>query len=225
MKRIIFLFALLSVFAGFSQNLVENCSPIEGNIQMSWYPMSQYTNPESPGFVYTEGETSGSPNIGLVGFQIPMTINYSSTVTISDDFEISQNQEDDFRQTIVQNLGSTRTYIVRLKYGLPAGDYTGSFTTTTSYYPNNICTYTFYGRVLPATASVDDFNLSKFKIYPNPVNETLSFTENTDVEVFSVQGVKVGSYKNETNIDVSQLASGMYLLRTPKFGQHKFIKK
>ena len=225
MKKCLLFVFLLTSFSVISQDLIENCSPVNGNIQMAWYPMQQYTDSNSPGFIYTEGNTQGDPNIALFGFQIPTIINYNSIVTVSENFEITPDLSEGYSQTIIKEIGSSRNIYIRLKYGLPAGDYSGILTTTTSYFPENVCTYTIYGRVLPATANLDQYNVSSFKMFPNPANNILNFSEETSAEVYTIQGLKVGNYESVSSIDISQFASGIYLLKTPKFGEHKFIKK
>lgn len=64
--------------------------------------------------------------------------------------------------------------------------------------------------------SNQDFNNSlKFKMYPNPANSILNIdidSEVKQVEIYSLQGQKVFSGK-EKNIDISNLSSGMYMVR------------
>tara|TARA_R110002033_G_scaffold1389_1_gene12260 strand:- start:8784 stop:11156 length:2373 start_codon:yes stop_codon:yes gene_type:complete len=82
-----------------------------------------------------------------------------------------------------------------------------------------------------AALSVDDFTVQNISIYPNPVNNTLNIQlEDTleKVEVYSILGAKVIEHKN-SSINVSKLASGLYLLKVyteeGKVGVKRFIKQ
>ena len=84
-----------------------------------------------------------------------------------------------------------------------------------------------------STLGLDDTNaiLEDFKVYPNPVNDTLNIkTESIieNVEVCSILGRKVLESTN-AKIPVSNLASGIYLLKVHtqdgKVGVKRFIKK
>lgn len=68
------------------------------------------------------------------------------------------------------------------------------------------------------TASVKDVFANNITIYPNPANNfiNISTTENiSNVEVYNIVGKRVLSIKNLQNnqVDISNLASGMYMLR------------
>lgn len=223
MKKKLLVLTLFTSLLGFSQELIEDCSPINGNIQMAWYPMNQYTDPNSPGFIYTEGTTQGDPNIAIFGFQIPSVINYNSIVTISENFEIASEISEGFSQSIVKEMGSSRNFYIRLKYGLPAGDYSGVLTTTTSYFPNNVCTQTVYGRVLPATASIKDDNISGLKIYPNPAVHTVdvisNLVGNKNITIMDILGKQVLHTITEQTVNVSNLKSGVYLMKITQEGK------
>ncbi|MBU3012335.1 T9SS type A sorting domain-containing protein [Polaribacter vadi] len=79
--------------------------------------------------------------------------------------------------------------------------------------------------------SVDDFTIQNISIYPNPVNNTLNIQLEDileKVEVYSILGAKVIEHNN-SSINVSKLASGMYLLKVytekGKVGFKRFIKE
>ena len=75
-----------------------------------------------------------------------------------------------------------------------------------------------------------DFNASDFKFYPNPVKDVLnlSYTENiSDVVVFNLLGQKVIENTinaTSTQLDMSGLASGSYLVKVMANNQTKTIK-
>ncbi|SFZ92810.1 Por secretion system C-terminal sorting domain-containing protein [Flaviramulus basaltis] len=66
--------------------------------------------------------------------------------------------------------------------------------------------------------SADEFNLNSIELYPNPVTNIINIRglhETANIEVYSSYGNKVLSLKSiESNkIDISNLASGMYVVR------------
>jgi len=80
--------------------------------------------------------------------------------------------------------------------------------------------------------SIDDTNLQKFSIYPNPTKNTLNFkvpfTDNLDITVYDILGKNVltASVGSTKSLDISELKSGIYIL---KFKDHdsilKFVKE
>lgn len=80
------------------------------------------------------------------------------------------------------------------------------------------------------TLSAEDFNKNGLKVYPNPVKDilTLSDTENiTNVAVFNLLGQEVVSKTinaTQSQIDMSDLASGSYLVKITADNQVKTVK-
>ena len=56
--------------------------------------------------------------------------------------------------------------------------------------------------------------LNMLKIYPNPTTGIiyLDATNITNVSVYTIEGRLINSYSNEKQIDLSNLAKGVYLL-------------
>ncbi|WP_430927744.1 T9SS type A sorting domain-containing protein [Polaribacter marinivivus] len=84
------------------------------------------------------------------------------------------------------------------------------------------------------TASVDNNTLLGFSMYPNPANNVLNISAKETIknaDIFNVLGKKVMSVNiNKANgsIDVSNLSSGIYLIKynvNDKVGTAKFIKQ
>jgi hypothetical protein len=84
------------------------------------------------------------------------------------------------------------------------------------------------------TASVDNNALLGFSMYPNPANNVLNISAKETIknaDIFNVLGKKVMSVNiNKANgsIDVSNLSSGIYLIKynvNDKVGTAKFIKQ
>lgn len=77
--------------------------------------------------------------------------------------------------------------------------------------------------------SNDEFNLNSIQLYPNPVANVINIKglyESADVEVYSSYGNKVISLKSTASnkIDVSNLASGVYVVRIST-GKGQTVKK
>ena len=84
------------------------------------------------------------------------------------------------------------------------------------------------------TASINEnLNQQPMIVYPNPAKNiiTIESNQNLEIEIFSVEGQKIKSFKlinNKTDIDVLDLASGVYILNalTDKgIVTYKFIKE
>jgi uncharacterized protein (TIGR02145 family) len=84
------------------------------------------------------------------------------------------------------------------------------------------------------TASLNEnLNQHPMIVYPNPAKNiiTIESKQNLEIEIFSIEGQKIKSFKlinNKTDIDVLDLASGVYILNalTDKgIVTHKFIKE
>lgn len=96
------------------------------------------------------------------------------------------------------------------------------------FYVDNIYMY------VAGTASVDNNALLGFSMYPNPANNVLNISAKETIknaDIFNVLGKKVMSVNiNKANgsIDVSNLSSGIYLIKynvNDKVGTAKFIKQ
>ena len=79
----------------------------------------------------------------------------------------------------------------------------------------------------------ENLNQHPMIVYPNPAKNiiTIESKQNLEIEIFSIEGQKIKSFKlinNKTDIDVLDLASGVYILNalTDKgIVTHKFIKE
>lgn len=82
------------------------------------------------------------------------------------------------------------------------------------------------------TLSVSDFNTNAISFYPNPAKNTLNFkgdfTSETNISIFDVLGKQVMNavIDASTTLDISQLNSGLYILKFEKNAEtFKFIKE
>lgn len=91
----------------------------------------------------------------------------------------------------------------------------------------------FIQRFTNTSLETDDFSISNFKLYPNPTSNTLNIqtVSGFKFNIVSLDGklIKSGISKGkETTIDVSKLASGVYVLEIISEGKQssqKFIKE
>lgn len=83
--------------------------------------------------------------------------------------------------------------------------------------------YSIYG----GTLSVSEQELSKLKIYPNPVNETLNFSEElSDVQLFDITRRTIKSFTGANEkIDISDLSKGTYIIKGTTEAGKRFVEK
>jgi hypothetical protein len=83
---------------------------------------------------------------------------------------------------------------------------------------------------LNGSLSTPDFVLVNFKFYPNPVQHTLNISNTAvinEVEIYSASGKSILSKKinsEHSEIDLSNVSSGFYLLKVKSEGREKTIK-
>lgn len=83
--------------------------------------------------------------------------------------------------------------------------YTGAATgTTTTVQIDNI--------LLSGTVGINDVNLFETAVYPNPVSDILTISEESNITVSSITGQIVIKESNVTSIDMTSLTKGMYLV-------------
>ncbi len=73
---------------------------------------------------------------------------------------------------------------------------------------------------------VEEVEVSEFHIYPNPVKESLHIISALQIyklELYNVQGIKIKKVLNQSTLYVSDLTSGMYILRV--YSENKISSK
>ncbi len=81
--------------------------------------------------------------------------------------------------------------------------------------------------------SVDVFDFSRIKIYPNPVSDQLNIElpDNLNlnsIDLFDIKGKRLKSFKNQTDLDLSDMQKGIYILKLETDQgsfHHKVIKQ
>lgn len=76
--------------------------------------------------------------------------------------------------------------------------------------------------------NVNDLNSNEFSIHPNPVRETLNINIDqniSNIEIYSMTGQKIKPFKQISNINVSDLNKGTYLLKITTENGEVFTKK
>ena len=74
------------------------------------------------------------------------------------------------------------------------------------------------GNVASDVLSIEDENLTRFNIYPNPSSTSFSFNANvSDIEIYDLTGKLVKSFKGDFTrtdaFDISTLNTGMYIVK------------
>lgn len=87
--------------------------------------------------------------------------------------------------------------------------------------------YTVY---ISPNVSLQDIEIVKLELYPNPATDVLNFSEKLDnIEVYAMDGSKIMTVSSSEKIDVAHLAKGTYLIKAKnasgKNTQGTFIKK
>jgi len=81
-----------------------------------------------------------------------------------------------------------------------------------------------------AGLSVNDFDLSDLKLYPNPVNGDYvtiqsSISGEKNIEVYDITGKRlINTILNSDKLDISSVSSGVYLVKVTVQGQTKVSK-
>ena len=83
--------------------------------------------------------------------------------------------------------------------------------------------------IISATAGVKDYELKKIAMYPNPASQEISVEEGDkeirEVRVYDITGKEVIKFNKHKNLNISDLAKGMYLIKTDTGRLSKFIKE
>ena len=128
-----------------------------------------------------------------------------------------------------------------LLYGPISGDQLGSVVTSTDgtinvYLPADGSVAGVFGEPLPsfdvscAGLSVNDFDLSNLKIYPNPVNGNYvtiqsPISGDKNIEVYDITGKRlINTILNSDKLDISSVSAGVYLVKVTVQGQSKVSK-
>lgn len=97
--------------------------------------------------------------------------------------------------------------------------------------PMTTANSTFAGDVHTSTLSSQDLKVYAAKIYPNPVKDILNIVDVKDIysiKIFDVQGRLMYNEKGKSQLDVSKLSKGLYILvletKDSKNQEIKFIK-
>ncbi|MFY9241993.1 MAG: T9SS type A sorting domain-containing protein [Polaribacter sp.] len=100
--------------------------------------------------------------------------------------------------------------------------------------PNNAARMDDFSITANSTASVKDLNQFNFSAYPNPASNNLNLSASKNIGnviIFNVLGQKVMTLnpnKNATSINVSNLNSGVYIVKATIegiIGSYKFVKQ
>ena len=88
-----------------------------------------------------------------------------------------------------------------------------------------------FGKHSAIILSIDEINISKFNIYPNPIDDVLHIQSSSNLKInqitiFNYLGKKVKDFNtNKKEINLNDLKKGIYLLKINNSYSSKFIKK
>lgn len=64
-----------------------------------------------------------------------------------------------------------------------------------------------------------------FKMYPNPVIDAdLNFNKSLSGSIYNINGQEIRKFENKNGLNVSQLTSGVYIIKTKEHGVKRFLK-
>lgn len=76
-----------------------------------------------------------------------------------------------------------------------------------------------------STFSFDDVDEEDFIIYPNPTERIVYFNRTTDIAMYDITGKRINVYRDVKSIDISNLSTGTYLLKTKEGDAKKLLVK
>lgn len=106
-------------------------------------------------------------------------------------------------------------YKIKLKNNLTLG---ATFTNQANiYFDFNFPIITNIESTTISALSTSNFDEDKIKIYPNPTSGILNIQTDTisefTIEIFDLIGKKIGQFKNQNQLDISNYNAGMYLIK------------
>lgn len=158
---------------------------------------------------------------GTISFMLSNDSNYQINVSYSGHVNLTDWYEAEF---FIPFFGTdTGKWINRFDIGFDL-DATGNNAAEEIYYVDEVDRSTF---TTLSSNSIEILN-KKVSIFPNPANNEISIVGDVNiksVKVFDILGKEVMSSINSTSINVSQLVSGVYILKTNTGSVSRFVKK
>lgn len=113
---------------------------------------------------------------------------------------------------------------VMLHYDVPFGDVMYTLTIGNVVGVNGFgsgCPYEF---TFDGSLSAPDFNAANgFKMYPNPAKSIVNFSREADITIYDVTGKKVMTANNASQINVSGLTRGIYIVKNAEGFAQKLV--
>ncbi|WP_117880023.1 T9SS type A sorting domain-containing protein [Aureibaculum luteum] len=164
-----------------------------------------------------------SPEISAINYlgnvSVEVTYNVPSAVTNSaypitvEFFGADNGQGKKYISTDIYTLPGAKTVTLSLPNGFEQNDYNNIVGTATDENGNT----SEFGTSVNYSLGISKFENNTAKIFPNPTRDLLTiqsnFNETLTIEVFDVYGKNVMNQKMINTMNVSSLASGVYLLK------------
>lgn len=162
---------------------------------------------ENRGFIYMIKNTNYNFDYAAAEWEINQWINIKIEITATDiKYYVDNALQGTFPNTTTLDI---------LGFNMLHNNYGGD-----AYYDNI--------QITSGPLSTQEFAKSTVSIYPNPAVSTVSISSETEiatVEIFTLNGQKVMETAQYSNIDLSVLAKGMYLLQATDTAGNTTIKK
>ena len=195
--------------------------------------ISQYEYPNNTGGIYNLDDTFDITNDWSASLLFSTTAGDQDEDGYVDDISvtISGSTENNYDWVFVTNGAE------ELLYGPVSGAQDAVVTSTDGtinvYLAADVSLAGNFGELLPsfdvscAGLSINDFNLSDLRIYPNPVNGDYVTIESSvsgekNIEVYDITGKRlINTILNSDKLDISSVSSGVYLVKVTIQGQTK----
>lgn len=76
-----------------------------------------------------------------------------------------------------------------------------------------------------ALVGMDELDNTQFELYPNPTSGEINFSEPISGELMDLTGKVILGFRQARTIDISELVSGMYMIRTEGGSVHRVVRQ
>jgi len=240
------------VTGSFKGVLTANINPIS-SYEDSSEPFVLKTNNSGDLLLVKSFKATGSPSTGsditIDNFNnIYIVGDFRGTIYPTDDLPLTHSGAYDGFVFKMNNLGNVEwagrfggwgnTWVSRITVNTEGNLYAvGHFTSATqfgSYFfaPQNGNSNVFLLKLSSEGLSINEIDSKEYKVYPNPIRDfiNIELTDNyaeVSIDVFNILGQKIKAFKNlynTENINLSDLKTGIYLLRISTNKTSKTIK-
>jgi hypothetical protein len=207
--------------------LIQGGPDLADGTTLANYPDVHLTNPDGLNTLTVNGKTFLLICEDLNGRsfgRVPAGENNSTCELYLLDLAIANPDYSDLNRISVAPRGAEITGAV----GLPDG----KTVLVNSQHPNSDNPFPYNNSLTYAITGWDqavlslgkaEFKSNGFQIYPNPTSRELIFNEVTDVAIYDTKGKRLRVFRNVSRIDVSDLGTGMYIVKNKTGETQKLV--